>query len=119
MEEPENGIHPAKMDAMVELLRDLAVDVQQPVGPENPLRQVIVASHSPVFVQLQNPDDLLFAAPTRIRANGGLATTLRCRPLNKTWRTGDRESGIWKGTIEAYLTKPPGAQIELPMELTE
>lgn len=113
MEEPENGIHPAKMEAMVELLHALAVDVHCPVGSENPLRQVIVASHSPVFLQLQNHDDVLFAAQTRIKSDRGLATTLRCRPLSNTWRTRDREPGVGMATIEAYLTKPSGAQIEL------
>lgn len=52
MEEPENGIHPAKMSAMVDILREIAVDAHMPPGPDNPLRQVLVATHSPAFVQL-------------------------------------------------------------------
>lgn len=115
MEEPENGIHPEKMAAMVDLLRDLTVDVTQPVGPDNPLRQVIVASHSPAFVQLQNPDDLLFAEPARIKWDNRAGTTLRCRPLNGTWRAHGDDSGVGMATILAYLTKPRGAQIELSL----
>lgn len=118
MEEPENGIHPEKMPDMVNLLRDLAVDAHQPVGTDNPLRQVIVATHSPVFVMLQKPDDLLFAALTRVRTDLGPASTLRCRPLNNTWRCDAEESGVAQGTILAYLTTPPGQQVKLPMELT-
>jgi predicted ATPase len=117
MEEPENGIHPAKMVAMVELLRDLAVDPTQAPGLENPFRQVIVATHSPAFVQLQNRDDLLFAVETRVKGPTGKATrTVRCRPLMRTWRTADDDLGIGMGTILAYLTTPPGAQLELPVE---
>ena len=117
MEEPENGIHPAKMVAMVDLLRDLAVDPSQAPGHENPFRQVIVATHSPAFVQLQNRDDLLFAVETRIKGRTGKPTrTVRCRPLMQTWRTGDGESGIGMATILAYLTTPPGAQLELPVD---
>jgi hypothetical protein len=42
MEEPENGIHPANIPAMLNLLRDLAVDPADAPGPDNPVRQVIV-----------------------------------------------------------------------------
>lgn len=122
MEEPENGIHPAKMEAMVELLHDLVVDPQEPPDDKfNPLRQVIVATHSPAFVQLQNPDDLLFATGTQVRAplNGHPTPTLRCRPLNGTWRTSGKKSGVDVGTILAYLTAPPGAQLRIDYELQE
>ncbi len=46
-EEPENGIHPFRIQAMTELLKDLSVDFDQ-IG--SPLRQVIVNTHSPVLV---------------------------------------------------------------------
>jgi predicted ATPase len=51
MEEPENGIHPNRIEAMVDLLQDLAVDVRAPIGEDNPLRQVIVNTHSPEVVK--------------------------------------------------------------------
>ena len=54
MEEPENGIHPERLEAMNRLLHDIAVDPDEPVATDNPLRQVIVATHSPYFVQLQS-----------------------------------------------------------------
>lgn len=115
MEEPENGIHPEKMQAMVDLLRDLAVDPEQAPGPDNPMRQVILATHSPWFVQLQNRSDLLAALTTRLRGPFGKPTsTIRCRPQSGTWRSRGNEMGIGLGTILAYLTTPPGAQIRLP-----
>jgi predicted ATPase len=46
-EEPENGIHPFRIKAMTELLKDLSVDFNE---IEVPLRQVIVNTHSPVLV---------------------------------------------------------------------
>lgn len=46
-EEPENGIHPFRIKAMTELLKDLSVDFNE---VDTPLRQVIVNSHSPVLV---------------------------------------------------------------------
>jgi predicted ATPase len=116
IEEPENGIHPAKMAEMVRLLRDLAVDSTRKPGKDNPFRQVIIATHSPVFVQLQNHDDLLFATEAKVRGPQGQAVrTLRCRPLGETWRAKAGESAIGMATILAYLSAPPGAQLELPV----
>lgn len=46
-EEPENGIHPFRIKAMTELLKDLSVDFNE---IETPLRQVIVNTHSTVLV---------------------------------------------------------------------
>lgn len=43
-EEPENGIHPAHIKNMVELLQDLSREF------DDKLRQVIVNTHSPIFV---------------------------------------------------------------------
>ena len=56
LEEPENGIHPARIPSILQLLRDIAVDTQDPVGEDNPLRQVIVNTHSPAVFQ-QVPDE--------------------------------------------------------------
>jgi predicted ATPase len=115
IEEPENGIHPAKMGEMVRLLRDLAVDATKEPGQDNPFRQVIIATHSPVFVQLQHPDDLLFATEARIKGPEHTSMrTLRCKPLSDTWRAKAGESTVGMATILAYLSAPPGAQLELP-----
>ncbi len=46
-EEPENGIHPFRIQAMAELLKDLSVNFND---TDVPLRQVIVNTHSPVLV---------------------------------------------------------------------
>ncbi len=115
IEEPENGIHPAKMIQMVELLQDLAFDASTSLGSDNPFRQVIVATHSPAFVQLQNRDDLLFAVEARIKGTGhNPVRTLRCRPLDATWRAKADEPTVGLATVLAYLSVPPGAQLELP-----
>lgn len=116
MEEPENGIHPAKIEAMVELLRDLAVDPQFPPGEDNPLRQVMVATHSPAFVQLQDPNDLVFAIEAKLRGEDGEPLdTLRCEPLEGSWRAGVRGRGVGFATILTYLTGPPSGQVTLPL----
>ncbi len=119
MEEPENGIHPDKMDAMVSLLKDIAVDTDRAPGEENPLRQVIVATHSPALVQLLDEDDLLLAEPTSIRRpDGSMARTLRALPLQGSWRCdASPATCVGKLAILAYLTAPEEATLQLPLEL--
>ncbi len=46
-EEPENGVHPARMKEMAYLLSDLSVDFSD---VDSPLRQVIINTHSPILV---------------------------------------------------------------------
>ncbi|MBL9085509.1 MAG: AAA family ATPase [Planctomycetia bacterium] len=60
MEEPENGIHPDRIPAMVRLLRDYAVDPELAIGADNPLRQVIVNSHSPELLKQLDVPEILF-----------------------------------------------------------
>lgn len=47
-EEPENGIHPFRIKAMVQLLKDLSMDLD---NPDILLRQVIINTHSPSLLQ--------------------------------------------------------------------
>jgi len=117
MEEPENGIHPANVPAMVELVRDLAVDPMLPPGSDNPLRQVIINTHSPAVVQLVDPNDLLYATVAPVcRPDGTVTNALRVRPLVGTWRAGHTaEPAVGVGELLAYLTHPPGSQFQLPL----
>jgi predicted ATPase len=69
LEEPENGIHPERIPAMLELLHDIATDCREPIGRDNPLRQVIVNTHSPAVVA-QIPDDSLLIAELREQVDG-------------------------------------------------
>ena len=48
-EEPENGIHPARLHEMAQLLAELSVDFT--TTEATPLRQVLVNTHSPVLVE--------------------------------------------------------------------
>ena len=119
MEEPENGIHPARMQAMVGLLKDFPVETDVSPGTSNPFRQVIVATHSPFFVQLQEKDDLVFATAARIRGPFGKPTaTLRCRPRTKSWRAeGASDQGVGERVILDYLQAPPNTQTTLPFDV--
>jgi predicted ATPase len=114
MEEPENGIHPANIAPMVQLVQDLAVDPEDEPGSENPMRQVLINTHSPAIVTLVGKDDLLMAT-TEIYEDGGTERpALSLRPMKGSWRAkiiGARPIG--KADLIPYLTAPPGAQMAL------
>lgn len=91
LEEPENGIHPDRIPPMIRLLQDLAVDVDLPAGPNNPMRQVIVNTHSPSVVACVPQDTLLFAEAAERIHNGKRERPLVLRGVGGTWRVDGAE----------------------------
>ena len=116
MEEPENGIHPAKLSAMHNLLQDIAIDVEEPIGADNLLRQVIVATHSPYFVQLQSESDLVLAKDKMWKSEKGeVLQSLKCSPYKNSWRCyEDRRDFVDLISLQSYLLPPEEAQIAFP-----
>jgi len=103
LEEPENGMHPSRIPAMLSLLRGLAVDPTLAVAADdNPLRQVIINTHSPSVVS-HVPDDALLVA--RLVPDTKRSEVARLLPLSNTWRSdlpGTAET-VSKGELLAYL----------------
>jgi len=106
LEEPENGINPKKITEMVELLEDMANDTNFEVNDDNPLRQVIVNSHSPLVVRTVTAESLYLAKENemysekfskKIKYTGFAA-------MQNTWKTNKKlaEETIL-GEIYAYL----------------
>ena len=118
IEEPENGIHPGRLLPMVNLVRDLAVDAEEKLEDNNTMRQVIVATHSPYFLQLQEKEDVLIAKENVINCDGEPLRVLRCYPLQQTWREGGdgNSRGLGHSMMLEYLQPPEGVQLKLPLE---
>lgn len=77
-EEPENGVHPERMKGLLNVLHSLATapDTNHEGTPANePLRQLIVNTHSPTLLSLAEADELLFAV-TRRHYSSELEATL-------------------------------------------
>ena len=112
LEEPENGINPLRIPAMLQLLRDIATDPDEPGGPDNPLRQVIINTHSPVVVS-EVPEDSLVVAESRETVRGTQRyqrASFGCLP--GTWRDpkdseGKRPDIVSLGTLLGYLSPVP------------
>lgn len=86
LEEPENGIHPERIRAMIDLLSDLSVDTDIPVSADNPLRQVIINTHSPAVVSLIKESDLLVSHLKETTKQTITYKTAAFSWLSKTWR---------------------------------
>jgi predicted ATPase len=102
-EEPENGIHPERIAAMLRLLQDIAVDVNEPVDFENPLRQVIVNTHSPAVVTQVPDDSLLVAEPYDEVRDGKRFRAALFSALPGTWRVKAGAPTAARGDILSYL----------------
>lgn len=104
LEEPENGIHPARIPAMIRLLMELSVDVGEPVSHENPLRQIIINTHSPAVVAQVADESLLMAELVEAIKSGHSFRQLSFRCLGGTWREKMGEAGlIARGKLLEYL----------------
>jgi predicted ATPase len=105
MEEPENGIHPARIPAILALLQDIAVDVNLAVDRDNPLRQVIINTHSPSVVSQVPESSLLFAEGVHVRVDNLVSyTKVEFRAMRGTWREKLGVSSLALGKLLAYLS---------------
>jgi predicted ATPase len=105
LEEPENGIHPARIPAILSLLQDVATDLSEPIGPDNPLRQVIVNTHSPAVVAQVPEDSLLLAETLKVQRDHATFDKVTFGCLASTWRTEIAGMNVVpKGRLISYLS---------------
>ncbi|NER38351.1 MAG: AAA family ATPase [Oscillatoria sp. SIO1A7] len=118
LEEPENGIHPERIPKILELLKDIATDVEEPIGLDNPLRQVIVNTHSPAVVGQVEDNSLLVAELKETVRESQRFKRVCFSCLPDTWRQTDSEktSIVSKGKLMAYLNPVSPKQPELDGE---
>jgi predicted ATPase len=108
LEEPENGIHPKRIPAMLRLLKDIATDASEPIGLDNPLRQVIINTHSPAVVAQIDPSDLVIAEERQAMDGNRRFQHVQFACLPKTWRVTkpvetERATTVPLGALLAYL----------------
>ena len=114
LEEPENGIHPSRIEAMLELLDDIAVDVDYPVDDDNPLRQVVINTHSPGIVGKVAADSVLFAESVslRIDESGERVNATRFAALEDTWRSRADPERPTKSVLQVLRYLEYAAEVE-------
>lgn len=109
IEEPENGVHPSHMRGLVDLVRELATDPEVDLEYDDTVRQVIVNTHSPDFVEAvyeDAEDAILMATQALVPGPFGTgARVLRLEPLVGTWRSTSDNPGIGVLPLTHYLRK--------------
>jgi predicted ATPase len=103
LEEPENGIHPDRITTMLRLLQDIAMDVNLPLAADNPLRQVIINTHSPLVVGECPDDALVLARGVQAFSDGRSFDKITFSGLSKTWRERYSYNPVSRGQLLAYL----------------
>ncbi len=90
---------------MLRLLQDIATDPEQPADETNPLRQVIVNTHSPSVVMAVPEESVLLAKTENALRDGHpfSKAVFACLPNN--WRSkGDQKCPeVGKGEMLSYL----------------
>ncbi len=103
LEEPENGIHPGRIPVMIDLLYRMAVDTDFPVDAgesDNPLRQVIINTHSPLVIQNIKTADLVVA---QVYQRDGTSLS-KFASIENTWRDSiSHDSPVGFGMLLDYL----------------
>ena len=108
LEEPENGINPKKVYEMVDLLQGMATDTEFAVDENNPLRQVIINTHSPIVVSVVSDESLYLAKGKEMYYQDFFKkiTYTGFSALNNTWKTENKLVEVTTlGEISAYLDK--------------
>jgi len=103
LEEPENGIHPKRLSAMITLLRDIAVDTQEACGDDNPLRQVIINTHSPSVVAEVPDSSLIIVVDKSAYYQERLVHSPCFLGLPGTWRAEKSGESAPRGLLIPYL----------------
>lgn len=121
LEEPENGIHPARIPSILRLLQDIATDTESAVGADNPLRQVIINTHSPLVVSEITEDALLMAELIEYREQTSHFEGAIFKPLSNTWRAyfaSEPVRPVSKATLLKYLSPLYGAEASESLPVT-
>jgi predicted ATPase len=105
LEEPENGIHPSRILRMINLLRDLGVDPTGELGDGNPLRQVVVNTHSPAVMASLEVDELVYVNTRSVQIGGSRGEVAHLQVPPGSWRatelTPDRL--VTRGSLTPYV----------------
>lgn len=118
MEEPENGIHPDRITAILKLLQDIATDPEEAADQSNPLRQVIVNTHSPSVVMAVPHSAILLAKPAKDLRGGKEFTRVEFACLRGNWRCESPVNVpvVTKGEMLSYLNPAAAVRMATPIK---
>lgn len=109
-EEPENGVHEGRIDALVDFLRSAATDFSKESG--DPVFQVIINTHSPAVMEALEPHEIVVADTITV-----IDPAARTKTVKSRMRTGvqdnlsllDPEVQLTRGEVRTILKRPSNA----------
>ncbi|MDP9120693.1 MAG: AAA family ATPase [Acidobacteriota bacterium] len=110
LEEPENGIHPERIPALMRLLREIAVDPARGTGEDNPLRQVVISTHSPAIFNNINHDDLIYFIEGITTRGGATGRVTVSEVPPRSWRAKIQKDALplSLGQVNSYIEAARG-----------
>lgn len=105
-EEPENGVHPARLRTLIAYLRDLVIDLEgDEYAPGDPLVQLLVTTHSPVVVAALDPGEgVYFDTSTDVVPGGTVSMHTRARAIDRSLPLAEDGTGpVSQLEVEQYL----------------
>lgn len=103
LEEPENGVQPLLLRNMARVLREMATDFNDPQQVDEPLRQVLITTHSPSFISQPEVIDSLLLAIMPVQVQGKNAPSLRITRMVPVTSSNISGTGInGDKALEAY-----------------
>ncbi len=114
IEEPENGLHPTRIAKLIDMLLAISVDRHFPIEQSNPLRQIIVTTHSPIVVSHVPDDSLIYVESLRRKMMTGSGTARYIsipafRWLKGTWRSRlapEPRKAVARAHLFSYVAPP-------------
>ena len=109
-EEPENGIHPARLGALMHKLRELVTDpTADEIDPEQPFSQLLMNSHSPVVLAALRRDrhigGIFFADSVAVADPAGscVRRKTRIRPVTSQGQLFEDSECVTDFEVQQYL----------------
>lgn len=112
-EEPENGINPRRLDALLQVLLGLVTDPAAADLPDKPLSQLLVTSHSPLLL-LKLPPRNLLVIDSVSRIEVGSARPSRITRARRVYDPGEQVEleGDWPPLTIGESRSLPGIGLE-------
>ncbi|HEX2909867.1 MAG TPA: AAA family ATPase [Chloroflexia bacterium] len=93
LEEPENGVHPACFKYLAQLFTQMVTDFSDPEQQHEPLRQLLVNTHSPTFVsQEEIVNNLLVAYNVNAFEGNGTKVPVRVTRMEPVILASDKQT---------------------------
>jgi predicted ATPase len=107
IEEPENGFHPKRIAALIQLIHDMVVSPKYPIDENNPMRQIIITTHSAALIQQVEDQALLLLAERNFLRNGKRFQSAYIMALPDTWRAAAGMPTVALGDLITFLNPVP------------